>query len=653
MALFKNIERYNFYKAENKLKEGEDNFFKYLDEILESGEIEDALTILKTSGLSVSIFNNKRQKKFFSEAIEYIKSRCDNQYLSKIEDLSIEASHFENIFNEFDKLRTSFFEQYEAIDDKYKVVSYIISLELYLRNIINEPSENIKTELIDIPKSSEHNMKAALFDSAIESTGMILSYFKYKEYDFKGNKRNISPKILNTSLTHIVFSEIWNELNDILEYWKYSNVHVSKKGNGKISFEITDKEFELNNLISNDRFNNLRQGWQTSVIRDLQIESDNTDKSIDDITSKSKSKINYLFATLYFGSPLLEESVNGVQLKEWLRAYELLITLSQDFLLKNKRVKAYNLDKVCLSKSFQGWSKIFQRNGFSKEDSKKIIEVFTFDNRSQDLVDCPFIDVDNQLIILPSLTSQSDAPRALASNFLNRHLNLDFKGPGFEDRTKAGLKLNNLNCKRLYKKTKETEFECDIAFVLDDELFFVECKAHVQPFTTRQHANHLSKLYKETYQLNRIAEYYKNNLQDVIEQLNLTEGFVPKETHNILLTTSMIGSPIFVNGVHIIDESSFTKFVDREPPSLKYFEKGNYFEKPSTKFDIYKGRITAKKMLEFLSYPPQIKITGDLYTRRNVSLKLFDLKRHFKSNHTMHIGANPSESEQSLIDKYY
>lgn len=118
MALFKNIERYNFYKAENKLKEGEANFFKYLNEILESGEIEDALTILKTSGLAVSIFNNERQKKFFSKAIEYIKSQCDNQDLSRIEDLSIEASHFENIFNEFDKLRTSFFKQYEAIDDK-------------------------------------------------------------------------------------------------------------------------------------------------------------------------------------------------------------------------------------------------------------------------------------------------------------------------------------------------------------------------------------------------------------------------------------------------------------------------------------------------------------------------------------------------------
>lgn len=78
--------------------------------------------------------------------------------------------------------------------------------------------------------------------------------------------------------------------------------------------------------------------------------------------------------------------------------------------------------------------------------------------------------------------------------------NLDFKGSSFENRTKAGCDINKIRNSRLYKKTDETEYECDVAFVIENDIFFVECKAHVQPYTTRQHANHLYKLYKETFQ---------------------------------------------------------------------------------------------------------------------------------------------------------
>jgi hypothetical protein len=664
--VLENPERYNFYKLENELKKGKDNFIKYLDKILMSGGVDSVITSLKASGLPVNLFNNSEQKSLFNEILNHILTQLNSSDdIKKIEDFRKETSIFDLVFKKFDQLRENFFNKYETIDDKYKVVSYLISLELYLRGLIDKSSIFGKSALVDVSsifgknalvemsKKGNYREKSALFDSAIESTGMILKYFMHKKYEFKGSKRNISPRILNASLNHVIFSEYWNLLNDILEYWKYSDVNVSVKDNGKIFFEIVDDKFELNNLISNERFNNLREGWQMSAVGEMQKRYyGRKDIPFDTILSQITSHLNYLFSALYFGSPLLEEKIYGIEIKRWIRAYQLLIDESKNFLQRKRTLKVYNLDKVCISKSPYKWKKFFRQNGFSIEESETIIKTFTFDRKSLDLIDCPFVEIDDSLIILPSLTSQADASRALASNFLNKNVNLDFKGTGFEERIKAGLKMNGIKNSRLYKKTDKTEYECDIAFILDNDLVFIECKAHVQPYTTRQHANHLYKLYKETLQLNRIADFFEENLSIVREQLKLDESFVPNKVHRILLTTSMIGTPLYVNGVYIIDESSFTMFIDRVPPSLKYFEKGSYIEIHSRKFDVYKGKLTAQKLIDFLSSPPQIKITEEFYQQKQFSLPFVDIKRNIKVNHTIHIGVNLNTSDRSLIEKY-
>lgn len=100
-----------------------------------------------------------------------------------------------------------------------------------------------------------------------------------------------------------------------------------------------------------------------------------------------------------------------------------------------------------------------------------IIDFFTFNHKSQDLIDCPFILIDDQLVVIPSLTASADAARALASNFLNKNVNLDFKGGGFEDRIKAGFNINKIKNSRLYQKTSATEYECDVAFVIENDIF--------------------------------------------------------------------------------------------------------------------------------------------------------------------------------------
>lgn len=636
--LLENPNRYNFHESENVLKKGNKEFIEYVDAILTTEGIDGAINILKSSGIAVNLFNSKKNKKILDSVIEHISKNSNVESLKKVEELKNQIIIFEDAFKSFENLREAFFKRFETIEDKYKVVSYLLSLEFYLNKLINA---------IELSNVGEHNKVAELYDSAVESTGMILKYFIYKKFEFVGSKRNISPKTLDASLTHVAFSQIWNELNDILEYWKYSDVEVTIKDNVP-NFCIKDENFELSNLVSNERFSNLRQGWQFSRLGELQL-LNNPQKEIDELAEQNLEELSYLFATLYFGSHLLNEKVENIELKAWIRAYNLLISESKKYLKKNTNRKGNNLYKICLVKTDNQWINFFRNKGYSIEDSRKILEIFTFDDKSQDLIDCPFIKIDNELFIIPSLTSQADASRALASNFLNRKVNLDFKGKGFEQRTMVGFELNNIKCAQLYKRVENTEYECDLAFVLDNELFFVECKAHVQPFTTRQQANHLYKLYKETSQLNRIADFFEENLPIVRGQLNLANDFKPKKIHRILLTTSMIGTPLFKNGVYIVDESSFTMLIDRKPPKLEYFEKGKLIKMDSKKFDVFKGKLTAKKMLDFLTLPPQISITRELYKTKSLKLNFFNIHRHYKANHTLHMGAKLNSVDKNLL----
>ncbi|WP_068983521.1 MULTISPECIES: hypothetical protein [Lysinibacillus] len=646
-----NIERFNFYKYENELKKGIDSFKVLLDKTLKEKDIEQVLNILKASGLAVNIFNNSKRRQQFKEVIEHIIMQIEGSDIEKISNLLSEIESIEYLFESLTEEREGFFKEFEQIHDSYKVAAYLISLELYLSSFkeshySDELDISSQVELTDI------NTREALFNSAIESSGMILKYFKFKQYGFKGIKRNISPKTLKSSWYHIFFSEFWNTINEILEYWQYSDVSVKRDNQGKIQFEIMDENFELNNVVSNERFLNLRQGWQMGKLGQLQNVLETREKITDDTLNNIDHQLDYLFAVQYFGDPFLEKKVNDIKLIDWIRAYRLLTSESKKFLKGRGKLSIFNLDKVCICKPNSKWEKLFQQNGFTRVESKEIIRMFTFEDKSQDLIDCPLIKFDENLVLIPSLTSNADPSRALASNFLNRNINLAFRGPEFEERMKASLDLKHLKNSSLYKKTNQ-EYECDIAFVLDDELYFIECKAHIQPFTVRQHANHLYKLYEETYQLNRIADFYEENINFVIEQLELEANFKPKKVHRILLTTSMMGAPIFVNGVYMVDESSLVKFISRKPPLLKYFDKGKYIEIPSTKFDIYRGPLDNEKFYQYLSSPPQIEITKDLYRKTEHSFEIFNLVRQFKINQTIHVGVNLSESESKLIKKHF
>ncbi|MEK4209269.1 MULTISPECIES: hypothetical protein [unclassified Paenibacillus] len=629
-------DNYNFYKFENEIKKGFDNILAYLLSILESQGIDKVISIIKASGIAVSFYEDTKNKEIFNKIIDTLLPLIKDDEKGKVNNLITESEIIEDIIAKFNQMRSAYFDKLGKEVDKYQVVSYLLSLERYLYGL----SGNTDT-------SKNFNLKVALRDSAIESTGMILKFFMFNNYEFCGSNKFIEAQYLDISSKHIFFSTYWNEINDMIEYWKYSEVNILGEIHNKITFEISDNEFELNNIISNERFVNLREGWQMSAVGKV------LNKESDYELSDQLEKLTYLFSTLYFGTPTLEEKVENIKLSKWIKAYQLLINECKRFLATHARRNGYRIKNYCISKTKKMWKELYLKNGFSNIEFEIIFNIFTFNNKSQDILDCPLIKVDDQFVLIPSLMIYADPARALSSNFLTRNSNLSFKGKGFEDRLKAGFKINKIKYSPLYKRVNDTEYECDVAFVMENDIFFVECKAHVQPYTTRQHANHLFKLYKETAQINRIADFFSNNPTLIKEQLTLDNDFQIENYHRILITTSMIGRPLEVNGVYIIDESSFNMFLSRTPPSLMLINEGAFKQHFTQKFDVYHGSITVNKIIDFLKSPPQIEILKSFYSKRVMKLDLFDICRHAKTNKTVYMGNEINDLDEDLLNKYY
>ncbi|MED3927972.1 hypothetical protein P4594_23280 [Priestia megaterium] len=669
------FEQWDFYKYENLLK-SQKKFKSFIKEMIETEDIYTIINVIKSAGLGTNIFQNSKFTKLFDEIILEIEKKFSNQADSVLSNLISDKQVFESLFSNLEELKRHFFDDIIQMNPDYEVATYIVALEIFLSQCFDKGKElhnskdlitkrypyelNIRSNDPSLPK---HVLYEMAYDNALESSGMILKYFIFKKKPFKGAKRNVPPLKAKATTSHLEFSHIWTILNNMLELWKYSNVsidYLSSNEEDKIMMKPLDRWLEMNNLISNERFINLRNGWMIDTMSSFFTK--NTKDSLSDYLESKKltyerEKLSESFAKLYFGSMDLSEEIYKITLKKWIKAYNLLIHEANYFLQRRnkKKLNNLNLDKTCICRTENEWIRFFNRHDFNKAEAKVIIETFTFNKKSEDLVDCPFIKVDNFLVMLPSVTAHSDTARALASNFLNRNVNLSFKGKGFEDRVKVGLQLAGINAQTLYRKTEDTEYECDIAFVLDDELFLVECKSHVQPYTTRQHCHLLNKFKDNANQLNRIASFFSNNMNIVIEKLELQESFVPNKINKVVLTSSMIGQPLFINECHVIDESSFTMFIDRNPPSVKQLEKEKTSIIYSTKFDIYKGAITASKLRSLLEMPPQIEIMQMHFGERTLTVPFLNLEitNLQLTTHAFQIGKHLGELKEPPLNEHF
>ncbi|AJG98174.1 hypothetical protein LF65_01567 [Clostridium beijerinckii] len=256
------------------------------------------------------------------------------------------------------------------------------------------------------------------------------------------------------------------------------------------------------------------------------------------------------------------EQIQGIEIKYWLKAF-LLIYKENWNCVQSK-------ENLLCKKSRNEWEAIFIAAGIENRYHSSIFNAFSFMEckcGDRDIVKYPFIEIDNDIYTIPRIVFCSDIVRILISIFEDLENNLQFKGNYYESYIRAKWRENGIKNIQKTDKILKDVFDCDMAFVFDDNLFICEIKNLLQPSSLHEwHKFHI-KTQQNLQQLERISNHYSEPqyLKGIVKELLGNEDWVPKKIYSILIYSCYIGSIIENKRAFIASEVDIYNFFARTP----------------------------------------------------------------------------------------
>lgn len=595
-----------------------EKLIQIIENLLLSNNYELALNVLKKSGICISTFGTgkPKNKKLYETLLDlFKKNSVEQEIINKFDN---EVKEINYLYKQFNKVSMLPIE--ERIPDEFHVTAYLIALENYLRYL----SFNLRSEEI-----------VNILENTIQSTGDILKYLiYYKKLPINSNK--IKKEYMDEASKHFESAANHLVLNKILETWSYFNVEISSNFNKNFSLNIDDDYCKAKN-ISHMTFLDKRQSKITSkTLQSIYNNAKFNEKAV--LAPENFYSLNELIAAEflyeYFSTKNLNYKINDIPLKIYLRAYAVIESACVEFLNKKSNLFEMDLKSFCLILSKSKWKKKFQNAGIPIEYLNKIIDFLTFNNKSSDLFDTPFIEVEDKFLVVPTIGVSIDSGRSTLLNAVTREFNISFKGETFERKIVSTLNDVGVKCEKLEKidkRDKKNEaYECDAIFILDETLFFVEIKNWPIPTTYREYAIYIDEINKTYLQLLRISNYFtsEQNLKEIIDKFSVSE---PLNIKRVILTNVPNGGAFNFKDTIITDDIEFIGYFKRQPPNEVLFHRDLMTLKPLNG-EYYNGPINSEQFIKFLEDKPFVKIQD---TRIN--------KKIFNINIGMNIEINEFE----------
>ncbi|WP_430604280.1 hypothetical protein IGJ19_000055 [Enterococcus sp. DIV1368b] len=595
---------------------------KFVEKLF-TGALEDPnlfLCKIRALGLEINEYSCLKQTNPYLDKYNLFLSQCtDKKIKEKIERHLKHVNQLQNLFIESNNSINKELSE-TIINNKHILVIFIIFLESQL---------SLLREQNDLDISLEKRVNS--YDSYIFSSGNILRYLLHHILleEQCGINRIFSEKDLLWNVKIYSKYQDRDNLMDAFEYWKYSDIKIERKPD-KISIDFLDEDFNRAVLVSNFRYKRFMTSIELDILN-YKLEKDQ--RSIDGAIDEELSTfLSEELCRRYIGQENLDKKIYDIEIRKWIDGIYFLQHESILYFNKKKNRAIYSVQNLCVVKSEFDWIKRLSHfsSNITNKEAKVIIEKFTFSKKSKDLIDAPLIKVQDKLILLPTLAKETRPLSAILSMFSkdeegdrkNREdTALGFKGLMLEQRTKHLLKVcSQIDAKRLHvKMTKEIglEREIDLAFVLDGILFLIECKSFNQPYTVREHAKTNKKIKEAIKQLNKNADYFEENMSITIRQLGLSEKKSIKKVQRVLLTSTILGEAGAQENVLIVDESSLNAFLLRNPPTVSHADDTIKERIYLDKENIYSGKVTAEKLLNFLKKQLSIKLMQSLIVKEH------------------------------------
>lgn len=452
---------------------------------------------------------------------------------------------------------------------------------------------------------------------------------------------------IKTIRDHINLYDIYSSIENLEEKWRMLGLDVTKN-NDAINFAMPQQEAFQAVALSSARFQNQRMKWildfQKSDKNKLQqkVSLDSSVLPPKGFISEEEAMHSISLGEFLFTGDLTIKLKN-VELREWIRAYS-VVKREMEEVIRNRyishKVSPMQLKDWCDVRPVSSWLDIFTNAGISKDSAGVIIKSLTFTSKSKDLLDCPFIQIQDrreqeEICVIPSLAAIIDPALSIISNMTKSTSDIAIKGTNLEKEVLDLLRNARIPAEKIKKTVNGETYECDTFFVIEDNLFFVECKAYGQPFGVRDYYNLIQNILSPieevfprannersaTEQINRIADYYLSNLPFLCEKLGLSESWKPKSVTRIVLTTAMMGQNMFFDNCYIVDYSIFSRFIKRDMPAINI---GRYRILSGDKN--YEGAITFEKLMNIIVKSPQIDIFNRGLNLDTVERKLYRKK---------------------------
>lgn len=626
--------------------------------------IDIALDVLRISSIYYNRFSVQTE-------VEYNNTfkKCINELVNSFPDNIELISEFESQCKIMHDINNSFFAATKCAGIWRKntkkshalILNLIMFCEMFLSSlsslvVVNDPKKMkrifplfIVSENINIhaePDIEYFRVIDRAFDEVANYTGRIFSYLRTH-----GPLKLTSCVNKQTLLSMGGYLNEWNvfdSLSRVRDFFRLSSAVFTKLDNNIYSLEVDsfclyrDYEIARNRLMM--RASHLYSEVHEFSNKHFHLNSWVKDHMPSYLNSDGVFSSFHLSELENMSPDDLHEEYGNISLFNWVHAYQCLVELSKEEMSKrfsSTKPIPLQLDRWLIIKSRESWLSFFQRKGIAADAAKKLIDYFTFNSKSHDLNDCPFIPCMDGLCLMPALIANSSVTRSLMSLFGSKKISQASKGRFHEQQfikqvRDAGIKASPIDA--------HANYQCDCVILLDDCLIFTELKSNGQPIyygkyyqqvcnivgdssLIHDHNNKFMRSYFQ--QINRISEHYLNHLDVIIKEFELPSTWQPKGVYKLIVTTTMLGGKYHVDDTYVADKYALSSFFQRIPGVIYQTNENGKMEKNIIDgFECCEGEITIDKFIDYLSSLPSINAV-----RKNIKKLTYSVRFNEKLVH--------------------
>ncbi|EPC6931854.1 hypothetical protein ACR03N_002315 [Escherichia coli] len=626
--------------------------------------IDIALDVLRISSIYYNRFSVQTE-------VEYNNTfkKCINELVNSFPDNIELISEFESQCKIMHDINNSFFAATKCAGIWRKntkkshalILNLIMFCEMFLSSlsslvVVNDPKKMkrifplfIVSENINIhaePDIEYFRVIDRAFDEVANYTGRIFSYLRTHE-----PLKLTSCVNKQTLLSMGGYLNEWNvfdSLSRVRDFFRLSSAVFTKLDNNIYSLEVDifclyrDYEIARNRLMM--RASHLYREVHEFSNKHFHLNSWVKDHMPSYLNSDGVFSSFHLSELENMSPDDLHEEYGNISLFNWVHAYQCLVELSKEEMSKrfsSTKPIPLQLDRWLIIKSRESWLSFFQRKGIAADAAKKLIDYFTFNSKSHDLNDCPFIPCMDGLCLMPALIANSSVTRSLMSLFGSKKISQASKGRFHEQQfikqvRDAGIKASPIDA--------HANYQCDCVILLDDCLIFTELKSNGQPIyygkyyqqvcnivgdssLIHDHNNKFMRSYFQ--QINRISEHYLNHLDVIIKEFELPSTWQPKGVYKLIVTTTMLGGKYHVDDTYVADKYALSSFFQRIPGVIyQTNENGKMAKNIIDGFECCEGEITIDKFIDYLSSLPSINAV-----RKNIKKLTYSVRFNEKLVH--------------------